>query len=38
VLCPARGVLRVVGYEQVGAELPVPVTQVCNIEPAAQFA
>jgi hypothetical protein len=37
-LCPARGILRVAGYEQAGAELPVPVTQVCNIEPAAQFA
>jgi hypothetical protein len=36
-LCPARGILRVVGYEEVGAELPVPVTQVCDIEPASQL-
>jgi hypothetical protein len=37
-LCPARGTLRVVGYEQAGSELPVPVTQVCDVEAAAQFA
>jgi hypothetical protein len=37
-LCPARGILRVVGYEQAAAALPVPVTQVCDVEAAAQFA
>lgn len=37
-LCPARGILRVVGYEEAGAALPVPVTQVCEIEAAPQFA
>jgi hypothetical protein len=37
-LCPARGILRVVGYEEAGPGLPVPVTQVCDIEAAAQFA
>lgn len=38
VLCPARGILRVAGYEEVGPELPVPVTQVCDLEAAAQLA
>jgi hypothetical protein len=33
-LCPARGILRVVGYDVTGAELPEPVTQVCEIEGA----
>jgi hypothetical protein len=37
-LCPAHGTLRVLGYEQAGAELPVPATQVCDIEAAAQVA
>lgn len=31
-MCPARGILRVCGYEQVaGAELPQPVTQACEV-------
>ncbi len=30
-MCPARGSLRVVGYEMAGGELPVPATQVCEI-------
>jgi len=39
VLCPARGILRVVGYEEPQPELlPVPVTQVCDIEAAAELA
>jgi hypothetical protein len=30
--CPARGLLRVVGYESVaGSELPQPVTQMCEV-------
>jgi hypothetical protein len=37
-LCPASGTLRVIGYDDVGAELPAPVTQPCEIEAAAQFA
>jgi hypothetical protein len=37
-LCPARGMLRVVGYEEIGPELPVAVTQVCDVEAARQFA
>jgi hypothetical protein len=37
-LCPARGTLRVIGYDDVGAELPAPVTQLCEIEAAAQSA
>ncbi len=37
-LCPADGVLRVIGYEDVGAELPAPVTELCEIEAVAQFA
>ena len=37
-LCPARGILRVVGYEEAGSELPLPVTQVCDVEAATQFA
>jgi len=37
-LCPARGILRVVGYEDVGAELPAPATQVCNVEATALVA
>jgi hypothetical protein len=37
-LCPASGVLRVIGYDDVGAELPAPVTQLCEIEAAEQFA
>ena len=39
VLCPTRGILRVVGYEEPQPELlPVPVTQVCDVDAAAQFA
>ncbi len=30
-LCPARGILRVLGYDVTGAELPEPVTRVCEI-------
>jgi hypothetical protein len=31
-MCPARGVLRVVGYEMgTGAELPAPVTLTCEL-------
>jgi hypothetical protein len=30
-LCPARGILHVLGYDVTGAELPEPVTQVCEI-------
>lgn len=37
-LCPASGTLRVIGYDDVGAELPAPVTQLCEIEGVAQFA
>jgi hypothetical protein len=37
-LCPASGILRVIGYDDVGAELPAPVTQLCEVEAAAQFA
>jgi hypothetical protein len=37
-LCPAHGILRVVGYEEAGDALPAPVTQVCDIAPAAQVA
>lgn len=37
-LCPADGVLRVIGYDEIGAELPAPVTQLCEIEAATQFA
>jgi hypothetical protein len=35
-MCAAEGVLRVVGYEvEAGAELPVPVTQRCEVAAAA---
>jgi hypothetical protein len=34
-MCPASGVLRVVGYDFAGAALPEPVTQVCEIAPVA---
>jgi hypothetical protein len=38
-LCPGRGILRVVGYDVTGAELPEPVTQPCEVDAAAaQFA
>jgi hypothetical protein len=31
-MCPASGILRAVGYDDTGAELPEPVTQMCEIE------
>jgi hypothetical protein len=34
-MCPASGILRVVGYDFAGAALPEPVTQVCDIAPVA---
>src|SRR5262249_44388189 len=35
-MCPARGILRVTGYEQVdGEELPQPVTLPCDVKAAA---
>jgi hypothetical protein len=35
-LCPARGILRVIGYERVeGQELPVPATLPCELGAAA---
>ncbi len=30
-MCPARGLLRTIGYDVTGAELPEPVTQLCEI-------
>jgi len=34
-LCPARGILRVIGYEPVaGQELPVPATLLCELDAA----
>lgn len=35
-MCPAAGILRAVGYEVTGAELPEPVTRACEID-AAQY-
>jgi hypothetical protein len=37
-MSPARGVLRATGYDIVGADLPVPVTQTCEIEVASRVA
>jgi hypothetical protein len=34
-MCPASGILRVVGYDFAGAALPEPVTQACDIAPIA---
>ena len=35
-MCPARGVLRAIGYEQTdGQDLPQPVTQACDVTMAA---
>jgi len=34
-MCPAAGVLRVLGYDRTEALLPEPVTRVCEIAPAA---
>ena len=31
-MCPARGILRAIGYDMSGGELPEPVTQPCQIE------
>jgi hypothetical protein len=31
-MCPARGLLRTIGYDVTDAELPEPVTQACEIE------
>ena len=34
-MCPAKGILRAVGYEQAtGAELPAPATQICELAAA----
>jgi hypothetical protein len=30
-MCPARSILRVVGYDKVNADLPEAVTQLCQI-------
>lgn len=30
-MCPARGILRAIGYDVTGADLPEPVTQACEI-------
>lgn len=30
-MCPGRGILRTIGYDVTGAELPEPVTQLCEI-------
>jgi hypothetical protein len=35
-MCPARGILRVVGYERTGALLPEPVTRMCEVAPTRQ--
>ena len=37
-MCPAGGLLRVIGYDITGAALPEPVTQMREIEVAAQAA
>jgi hypothetical protein len=34
-MCPAAGVLRVLGYDRTEALLPEPVTQICEIAPPA---
>jgi hypothetical protein len=34
-MCPAEGTLRVIGYEQICQDLPVPVTQICELLEAA---
>ncbi len=34
-MCPATGTLRVIGYERTGQDLPVPVTQICELLVAA---
>jgi hypothetical protein len=35
-MCPARGILRVVGYERTEALLPEPVTGMCEVAPTRQ--
>ena len=30
-MCPARGVLRAIGYEATDALLPQPVTEICEV-------
>jgi len=37
-LCPADGILRAVGYDVTGGDLPEPVTQVCEIDIPAMLA
>jgi hypothetical protein len=37
-MSPARGILRAAGYDITGADLPEPVTQVCEIESPARAA
>ncbi len=37
-ICPARGILRVVGYEPRGEALPAPVTQMAEVETPALVA
>jgi hypothetical protein len=37
-MCPARGILRVIGYEASGGVLPEPVTQMADIEAPALVA
>ena len=36
-MCPAQGILRAVGYDVTGAELPEPVTQLSEIELAPRL-
>ena len=36
-ICPAQGILRAAGYDITGAELPEPVTQLCEIELAPRL-
>ncbi len=38
VMSPANGILRAIGYDIVGAELPEPVTQTCELELLPQAA
>jgi hypothetical protein len=37
-MSPARGILRAVGYDLAGGELPEPVTQPCEVEGLLQAA
>jgi hypothetical protein len=36
-MCPAEGILRAVGYDVTGAELPKPVTQLSEVERAPRL-